>query len=273
MSRTRPASADPAASLDRFALYELCAQAPQRDARMLRAMHGGTGRHEPLVLGEDFGGTAALSAAWAELSPRHHAVAVDHDAATLARAHRHPRVKLVKADVRKVRDPADIVAVLNFSIGELHDRDALVAYFRHVRGRLRPRGCLVLDMYGGTDAFATGQVHQSVKAPGGARIRYTWEQRTGDPLSGFVACAMHFEVRGSAARGRTRRFNDAFVYHWRLWSVPEFRDALRDAGFRTVEVYPRQPDAVDADGDYHILPVTDGNELGDAFSVYVVGRR
>lgn len=274
MSRaTKAASAAAESSLDRFALYELCAQAPQRDARMLKAIHGGIGRRRPLILGEDFGGTAAISAAWAELSPEHRAIAVDHDSVTLARAHRHPRVRLVRADVHKARDAADIIAVLNFSIGELHERDSLVRYFRHARSRLRPRGCLVLDMYGGADAFATGEVHQSIKAPGGARIRYTWEQRTGDAITGMVACAMHFEVQGKGPTRAAKSLRDAFVYHWRLWSLPEFRDALREAGFRAVEVFSRQPDAIDADGDYHLLPISDGNELGDSFSVYVVARR
>lgn len=241
---------------------------------MLEAIHGGTGRHAPRVLGEDFSGTAALSAAWAGLSDAHKAIAVDHDAPTLARAHRHPRVRLAQADVNSVRQQADVIAVLNFSIGEFHRREALVSYFRHALSRLRPHGCLVLDTYGGVDAFATGQVHQSVRGRDGSRIRYTWEQRTGDSLSGQVACAMHFTVRPAAGqRGPVRKFTDAFVYHWRLWSVPEFRDALLEAGFGQVEIYPRQPDAIDGDGNFHLLPITDAHEIGDSYSVYVVGRR
>ena len=47
--------------MDRFDLYELCTQTPERDVALLRAIHGGTAR----VLGEDFAGTGALAHAWA----------------------------------------------------------------------------------------------------------------------------------------------------------------------------------------------------------------
>lgn len=261
--------------LDRFALYELCVQAPARDARVLEAILGtseGKGGAGP-VLGEDFCGTAALSRAWADLHQANTAVAVDHDAATLARAGGHGRVRLVRADVLRVREPVDLIAVLNFSIGELHARPALVRYFSHARRRLRKGGALVCDIYGGSDAFLTGVLEQTFKGPGGEKIRYRWEQRTADPLTARVVNAMHFEVRPRARGAPIRRWPDAFTYDWRLWSVPELRDAMLEAGFAEVQVYPRQPDAVDAQGAFHVLPIEDAAEIGDSFSVYVAGRR
>ncbi|MBK8180978.1 MAG: hypothetical protein IPK67_19225 [Planctomycetes bacterium] len=44
--------------LDRFALYELCVQAPLLQAAFLGAVHGG----RPLLLREDFSGRAAPAA-------------------------------------------------------------------------------------------------------------------------------------------------------------------------------------------------------------------
>lgn len=256
--------------LDRFSLYELCAQAPERDVRVLAAIHGGS----PRVLGEDFCGTAALSRAWAQLSPRHRAVAVDHDAATLARAGNHPRVGLIRADVMAVRERADLIAVLNFSVGELHSREKLVAYLAHAKRRLGRGGVFVCDIYGGADAHLTGTVEQQVKGPGGERITYAWEQRTADPFTGRVVNAMHFAVRGGSRGGRAvlQRIDDAFVYDWRLWSVPELREAMSEAGFALTEVYSRVPDAVDAEGAFHMLPIDDASEVGDSFSVYIAGR-
>ena len=35
----------------------------------------------------------------------------------------------------------------------------------------------------------------------------------------------------------TSRIERAFSYDWRLWTVPEVRDALIDAGFERVDVY------------------------------------
>lgn len=278
MSRRKPAplrrraitTARPSAPLpDRFHLYELCAQAPERDVGLLAAIHRAGGA-EPRILGEDFCGTAALSAAWARVGPKRRAVAVDHDAPTLARAHRHPRVRLVQSDVRAVREPCDLIAVLNFSIGEFRNRPDLVAYLRHARSRMPASGCFICDIYGGVDAFATGVVRQRFNDPAGRSITYLWEQRTADPFTGMVCNAMHFRIRHAGRE--LARFDDAFVYDWRLWSVPELRDAMLDAGFAATQVYPRRPDALDARGRYHILPIEDPTEAGDSFSVYIVGR-
>jgi SAM-dependent methyltransferase len=268
VSRTRPA---PKPAIDRFALYELCAQSPERDARMLRAIHGA----QPRTLGEDFCGTAALSAAWVALHPGGRAVAVDLDRETLDRAapRASSRLRLVQADVRSVRAKVDVIAVQNFSINELHTRRDLVDYLRHARARLSPGGCFVCDCYDGADAYVTGVIRQSVAPspdwPRGVKIAYRWEHRTADPLSGRVVCAMHFEVRSGSS---VRRFDDAFVYDWRRWSVPELRDAMLDAGFGRTEVYPRTAAAVDSDGEFYASPIEDALEVGDSFNVYVVAR-
>ena len=72
----------PRVSLDRHELYELCVQAPAALVDQLVAIHGGA----PVVLGEDFCGTAATSVAWTRRVAGGRAVAVDHDEAVLARA-------------------------------------------------------------------------------------------------------------------------------------------------------------------------------------------
>jgi hypothetical protein len=253
--------------LDRFELYELCAQAPARDARLLLAIHGGA----PRVLGEDFSGAGAISREWVGLAAGRRAVAVDHDPEPLRRVRAVPGVKAVCADVLRVKEKADIIAALNFSIGELHSRGGLVAYLRHAGSRLRGGGVLVCDIYGGSDAFMTGRIRECKAGPRGERVVYTWEQRTADPLTGRVVNAMHFRVTARPG-GTSREIHDAFVYDWRLWSVPELRDAMLEAGFGAVEVYPRFAEATDADGGLYLSPIEDAAEVGDSFSVYVVGR-
>lgn len=254
---------------DRHTLYTLCAQAPLRDAKVLSAIHG----KRPRILGEDFCGTAALSRAWAGLGRSHRAIGVDHDADTLAAAEPHSRVRLVCRDVRRVREPADLIAVLNYSIGEFHDRGGLVGYLRHARSRLKRRGksaCFVCDIYGGADAFLTGRVRQRFRLPTGEAVLYDWEQRTADALTGRVSNAMHFTL--TPRRGRRIVLHDAFTYDWRLWSVPELRDAMREAGFGRTEAFERRPGAIDDRGDYHAVPIEDAAEIGDSFSVYVAAR-
>lgn len=280
-SRRRSVAADGLlAGMSRHELYEACVQSPEDAVPLLRAIHGG----DPAVLGEDFAGTAALSRAWVLADPSARAIAVELDAATLAEAGRRAeaagadaaRLELVHGDVRTATDrrrhAADVVYVGNFSIGELTTRGDLVAYLRHVRSRLRPGGVFACDVYGGQSAYMLGTAERPEPGPGGETIIYTWEQREADPLTGRVVNALHFEVLdadGSSA-GMMR---DAFAYHWRLWSVPELRDAMAEAGFASSEVHGRQPDAVDGDGEVYVRPISGPDELDESFDVLVVGRR
>lgn len=275
--------------VNKFDLYTLCAQNPPRDARALLAiaLDQLAKRREAPVLAEDFSGAAALSRAWCTLLPKARAVAVDHDPEALAHARKHPRVRLIQSDVLAVNAPADVLAVLNFSICELHDRRTLLKYLKHARSRLRRSGCMICDIYGGADCFATGVVSQRVQGPRGERITYRWEQRIADPLTARVTNAMHFAVAPPKSRSKTTRagavrsgqsrkplrLDNAFVYDWRLWSVPELRDAMLEAGFSAVQIYPRTADAIDQHGQLYLSPIEDAFELASGFNVFVVARR
>lgn len=254
--------------MDRYDLYELAVTDPPRLARFIDAVHG----HEPRTLREDFSGSAALARYWATLSPRHHAIAVDQDAEPLARASGTPRLTARRSDVLRAHDKADIIAAVNFPLGYWHTRPALLKYLRHVRACLRPRGILIADTYGGHDAFTTGKTTTTLRGPAGDHIEYTWEQREADPITGRVLDVLHFKVR-QRGRRRARLFRDAFVYDWRLWSIPELTDAYLEAGFRHVEVYDRLGDAIDQNNNLHVRPVQPGEDLEPSWVVYIVGRR
>ncbi len=257
--------------MNRFDLYELAVQAPELQARFLRALHGGA----PLTLREDFAGPAAIARAWLALDPRHHAVAVDADPEPLAHARDRlhsagpeamRRMNFVNDDVRACRAPADIIAAFNFGACELHARADLLAWLRGARESLNQRGILVCDLYGGAEAHLPGQTDQSLNTPDGPAT-YTWEQRDADPLTGRVRNAMHFRLPDGTP------LRDAFVYDWRLWSVPELRDALREAGFAHTEVHTSYGGAIsDA-----LNPVPRAHEefdpVDDTFVAYVVARR
>jgi SAM-dependent methyltransferase len=256
--------------MDRHELYELMVQSPGHAVALLRAIHGG----EPRVLGEDFSGTAAVSREWVRTVRGGSAIAVDYDKGVLARAGRSRAIRKIVGDVRTAtkvsRDRADVIFVGNFSIGELHERGDLVAYLRHAKARLKRGGAFVCDTYGGESAFRLGSVRRERVLEDGRRVLYTWEQREADPLTGRVINALHFRV----LRGREVEVDlpDAFVYDWRLWSVPELRDAMSEAGFVETAVYGQLPDAVDSDGNAHVLPIDDPDELGESFIVCVAGR-
>lgn len=261
--------------MNRYDLYELCVQNAPAMVRFLVAAHGG----KPRVLREDFSGGAGLCRAWvtapreADAPPQRTAIAVDIDPVPLKRVAKVRGITARVADARKVDDRADVIAALNFPLGYWHTRDALVAYLRLCRRRLKARGVLVGDLYGGADAFCPLTISRGFRGPLGERVSYTWEQEEADPATGLVRNALHFKVappRGKA--GKTRALPRAFTYHWRLWSIPEFTDAARDAGFASAEVYDQDAGAMDGEGRLHIRPV-EGSELDDNYVVYVVARR
>jgi SAM-dependent methyltransferase len=275
---------------DPYQLYELAVTSPDLLAPFLYALHGG----RPSVLAEDFSGTAAVSRGWIRYRRGLRAVAVDRDSEVLARAGRVRGLKTVAADVLKVREKADIIAATNFPVCYWHTRGELVRYLRHVRSRLNRGGVFVADLYGGPQALKTGKRTKTVALPDGGEFTYVWDQKSVDPLTGRVFNAIHFRLpgagssraktRASAQRGAGGRrgagpmpvaqplvIRDAFTYDWRLWSIPEFRDALADAGFQSSEVHDRMGAAVDVVGNVYVKAVEEG-ELDRDYVVYVVGR-
>jgi len=252
---------------DKHDLYELCVQSPTDLVPLLRAIHGG----DPKILGEDFAGTAAVSHLWVERAGCS-AVAVDFDGEALGRRGEHPRITKHLKDVHAVDDPCDLLFVGNFSIGYLHTRGELVAYLKHARERLAASGgVFVCDTYGGDTAFTLGGVHRAHPMPGGKLCRYTWEQHAADPTTGMVTNLIHFRVERAGVI--EFELEDAFVYEWRLWSIPELRDAMSDAGFGETQVYAKLADAVDTEGNAYVSPVEDAEEeLEESFIVLVAGR-
>lgn len=251
---------------DKHDLYELCVQSPKDLVPLLRAIHGGN----PITIGEDFSGTAALSHLWVERDGAK-AVAVDFDNESLHKRGAHDRITKHECDVRDVNEPCDVLFVGNFSIGYLHTRDELVEYLTHVKSRLEAGGVFICDTYGGDTAYTLGGVHRAHPMPGGKLCRYTWEQHEADPTTGMVMNLIHFRVERAGVI--EFELDDAFVYEWRLWSIPELRDAMSDAGFKESLVYTKLADALDDDGNAYVLPVVDGQEeLEESFIVLIVAR-
>jgi SAM-dependent methyltransferase len=198
-------------------------------------------------LREDFCGTAALACAWVRRGPDHLAWGVDRDREPLAwcRAKRLPwlrrgaeRVTLENRDVRARRaTKVDVVVAFNFSYWVFHERRDLVGYFRSVRRSLRPHGMLFVNAFGGAESMRTLTERSRIAAGNGPdgephpAFTYEWEQARFNPIDHRILCHIHFRLANGT---RLRR---AFTYDWRVWSVPEIRDAMRDAGFRASHVY------------------------------------
>lgn len=275
-------------SINRYDLYELAAQSPRQYAAFLEALHragGGVGAAGVgLVLAEDFCGPASIARAWLTLGEDHRAIAVDRDPEPLEHAEDRlsremggaalTRFTTINEDVLSARYRADVIAALNFAVCELHTRAALMTYLRHILLRLEARGVLVLDLYAGASAMMPGVTEQTIETDDG-EILYTWDQRDADPLTGMVVNTMSFRLPDGS------EVPDAFVYRWRLWSVPEVRDAMREAGFASTEVHTSLGGAIDETGRLLVHPASadadpesealDDEEL-ESFVAYVVGR-
>lgn len=274
--------------VNRYDLYELTVQAPAMEAAFLRAVHG----QEPETFGEDFCGPASVARAWCAMGERYDAVAVDKDSEPLEHAAKRAaeydathhatissRLKLVEKDVMAAREKCDVIAALNFAVCELHQRRWLMTYLRTAAYRLRAGGVFVADLYAGPDAFRPGITERHVRTEAGTLV-YRWEQRRADPLTARVENAIHFVLPASGGKTseKSRTYEDAFTYDWRLWSVAELRDALREAGFNATEVYTSYGDAMDSDGNLYVRPFATDEQLGEPEEldenhvVYVVGR-
>jgi SAM-dependent methyltransferase len=257
----------PEAAPDRHQLYERAVQDAPAEVdlveRLLRR-HGRT----PRRLREDFSGTALVSAEWVRRGEARTAVAVDLDPSVhrWTRANRLPqlgaaaaRLRLVAADVRGRNGHGfDAIVAFNFSYSVFKRREELRAYLRAARAALAPGGLVVLDAYGGWDAQK--EIVERRRIRGG--VTYVWEQEAFDPITHHLSCAIHFEGPGR------RRLRRAFTYDWRLWTLPELTELLREAGCEDVEVLW---DVAPRGATRYVPRRRAGNQPG--WLAYVVGRR
>lgn len=239
-SHRRPGRRHPgtltAATADKHWLYEHSVQNVEFECRFIaRVFQRHFGRRGPF-LREDFCGTANLSCEWIRQGRDHRALGIDLHGPTLdwGRAHHvsrlgaaASRLRLVQDDVCRVSRPrTDIVCATNFSWWVFKRREQLLGYLRNAFASLRPEGLLLMDIYGGPEA----QVAQEEERPCDG-FTYVWDQASYNPITQDYRCHIHFRFPDGTERRR------AFSYDWRLWSVPELRDAMREVGFAETAVY------------------------------------
>jgi SAM-dependent methyltransferase len=226
-----------ARTADKHELYQLAVQSPEEDVRFLRRVYRGLRGREPLHLREDFCGTALLCSAWVGARGPRTAEGFDISRETLAWGRRHNlarlgvragRVRLRALDVRfpSARRP-DVRCAQNFSYFVFKERRDLLAYFRSARRDLARGGIFVLDIYGGPDAMEEAKDEREIE-PG---FTYVWDQRRYVPATGEYEAHIHFRFRDGSEMPR------AFAYDWRLWTLPEVKDVLHEAGFPVVDSY------------------------------------
>lgn len=251
-----------AALADRHRLYQLSVQSPEAEIdfvdRTFRRLRDRSARW----LREDFCGTAAVACEWVRRRKINRAIGVDLDPEVLDWGRLHNvsaltpeqgrRVRLLEQDVLRVTSrPLDIVLAMNFSYWLLQGREALRTYFQRVRGTLAPDGVFFLDAYGGYDSYRVITEERPLEDPDLGPFTYVWEQASFDPVTGRLVCHIHFAFPDGS------RLERAFSYDWRLWSLPEIRELLAEAGFSRVTVYWQGWDA-EGHPDGNFVPVEAG---------------
>ena len=227
-----------AATADRYALYQEAVQDTESDIglaeRIFKQEYGRPAR----LLREDFSGTSLMACDWVARHPDNRAFAVDLDPEPLAwglahnvsklRPEQAARLELIQADVLDAEcDPVDVCVAFNFSYFLFKTRAELLGYLKKARSTLKEEGILLVDVYGGAEAQTTMTETRELDAD----FDYVWDQDIFDPITHDVVNYIHFEFPdGSEMR-------KAFRYDWRLWSMPELRDLMKQAGFKETRVY------------------------------------
>lgn len=224
-------------SRDPHWLYQESVQSPEVHFGFFERAYRERNGRRPRSLKEDFCGTALLAAQWVEGRPDRSAIGVDLDGPTLQWAHKNnvvplpdharARITLRRDDVMHVVKPkVDIVVALNFSYYIFRTRATLRAYFEAVRRSLSPGGVFILDMFGGWDAQKPMVERTRYRG-----FTYLWELHHFDPVTNFGQFYIHFKFHDG---GGIRR---AYSYAWRLWTIPEIREIMLEAGFKDIDLY------------------------------------
>lgn len=224
-----------AKTADRHVLYQLAVQAPDFDVELLEKTFRRRVGRSPKTLREDFCGTALLCSEWVSSKEDRTATGIDIDKAVLAWGLEHniaplgeeaaSRVTLIEGDVREERrEPHDIVCAFNYSYWYFKERAMMRAYFESVKAGLAPDGLFFIDLFGGWEAVQVLSEERKYKG-----FRYVWDQASFNPINRDFKAHIHFKFKDGS------EISPAFTYDWRMWTLPELRDILEDAGYVNIE--------------------------------------
>ena len=164
----------------------------------------------------------------------------------------------------------DAILAMNFSYFILQERDTLRSYFKRVRNCLKDDGILFLDCYGGYESFSECEDERTITPERDTGIKpftYVWDQARYNPISGEMDCKIHFKFNDGSV------MQDAFLYTWRMWTMPEIREILLEAGFRSATVYWEGADEdnpEEGNGEYE--PTEEG-DADPAWVCYIVAEK
>ncbi|MBL4591698.1 MAG: class I SAM-dependent methyltransferase [Phycisphaerales bacterium] len=262
-----------ASNTSRHELYQLSVQNVEAEIDFIDEEYERLRGKKANILREDFCGTGNSSTEWIKRRATNTAVGLDIDEPTLQwgmENHVEPldedaqsRIKLLNRNVLEPGDAAgaDCVLAMNFSYWLFKTRDELRAYFKSVHESIGEDGVFFLDHYGGSESMQEQEEAKKVDDGPGRVFTYIWDQHKFNPITGEMTCYIHFKFPDKT------KMMKAFEYHWRLWSLPELRELLHEAGFKNVNVYWEGEDE-DGEGDGEYTATLEG-EADPAYICYI----
>ena len=117
-----------------------------------------------------------------------------------------------------------------------------------------------------TNLFGGSEAHQELtEKTEHDEFTYIWRQSIFHPLTNHIKCSISYDFSDGSS------INDAFLYNWRLWSAPEIKELLLQAGFKNVTFFWEGEDE-EGEGNGEFTPNKTG-EADLAWIAYVVAEK
>ena len=259
-----------ASRADKHKLYENSVQNVEAEIDFVDDTYFTIRKRRARLLREDFGGTANTSCEWVRRRPSNQAIAVDldkqvqdwgneHNLAKLKESQRK-RIRLVNADVMRVKSmPVDIVLAMNFSYWIFKERATMIRYFKRVYHALKKDGVFFLDAFGGFEAFREMEEHSDF-----GKFTYIWDQAKYNPINGHGLFKIHYKFPDGS------KMRNAFIYDWRVWTLPELTEMLRAAGFKPTVYWEGTDEDNEGNG---VFTASEEGEADAGWIVYIVAEK
>jgi SAM-dependent methyltransferase len=272
-TKPRPASRKP---FDKYAYYQTSVQSPEDHVHIFERMFHELSGRQALSLREDFCGTFLISCEWVKSNPKRTAIGLDLDPEPIAYGRSHHFKKLKPSERRRVsireanvmtvtKEKVDVIGAGNFSFFVFKDRPSLLKYFRAAYQSLNKDGIFAIELAGGPGFIEKSREQLTYNVPKLGRFTYYWHQKSFDPITHFGMYAIHFKTKDGVMH------KDCFTYDWRVWTIPELKEAMLEVGFKEAHAYWEGSDEK-GEGTGEFLRAETG-ENDHSYIAFVVGKK
>ena len=257
---------------DKYKYYIASVQSPECDVEFFDQVWQELRSNKKLILlREDFCGTFIVCCQWVKSKNYRKAIGVDINKEPLdygykthypkLNDHQKKRVNTCHMNVLSNKTPsAQMIVANNFSYFLFKERKDILKYFSLACKKLEKEGLFVIDCFGGSQCCEPNE--DEVEHEG---FSYFWDQNGFDPISNHAEFDIHFK------RKREKKRLKVFSYDWRMWSIPELRELLLEAGFVKTHVY-WEGTTKEGEGD-GIYTRSEKGESCESWTAYIVSEK